>query len=53
MDKQIATRVTAEEYAELERNAEKNERSVSAETRLAVRAWLTQLRKKAATEAAA
>jgi hypothetical protein len=39
MDKQIATRVSEELYAVIETNASGNERSVSAEVRLALMAY--------------
>ncbi len=41
--KQIPSSLSATEYAALEAHAEENERSLAAELRLAVRAWLARI----------
>jgi len=48
VERQVYARVTAEEYAELERRAAEGERTLAAEVRLAIRAWLTKKPAKAA-----
>lgn len=43
VERQIYARITDEEYATLEAHANEHERSLAAELRLAVRAWLAKI----------